>query len=279
MKTGRRAVVVGDGDAFASAAARVGLRWEAVREGVAPRQGVGVWTPAPSDEPVEVASLRLAVREIQEGRGRALVTGPIHKARLAARGFQYPGHTEFLGALAGVDHPVMAFLGGPLTVVLATVHLPLAQVPGALTRAGLLRTLTTADAAFRQFGRRPLWTVCGLNPHAGDGGVLGREEIDVIGPAVVAARALGIDVDGPVSAETAFRLRDPGRVVLAMYHDQGLVALKRVDFGRTVNWTMGLPFVRTSVDHGTADALVGTGLARADSMVAALRLAHQLSPR
>ncbi|MBM4365781.1 MAG: 4-hydroxythreonine-4-phosphate dehydrogenase PdxA, partial [Deltaproteobacteria bacterium] len=157
----------------------------------------------------------------------------------------------------------------------------LVRVPGLVTAERVHATLRVVQHDLRAFLglAAPRIAVCGLNPHAGEGGLLGREEIDAIAPAIAAARAEGIDARGPVSAEEAFMHPDASDLVLAMYHDQGLVALKRVDFGRTVNWTMGLPFVRTSVDHGTADALVGTGLARADSMVAALRLAHQLSPR
>ncbi|MBM4393840.1 MAG: 4-hydroxythreonine-4-phosphate dehydrogenase PdxA, partial [Deltaproteobacteria bacterium] len=227
------------------------------------------------------AALGEAVGLCLRGEARGLVTGPIHKARLAARGFGYRGHTDFLGALAAVENPVMAFVGGGLRVALVTVHEPLARVPGLVTAERVLATLRVVQHDFRAFLglQAPRIAVCGLNPHAGEGGLLGREEIEQIGPAIAAARDEGIDARGPVSAEEAFMRPEASDLVLAMYHDQGLVALKRVDFGRTVNWTMGLPFVRTSVDHGTADALVGTGLARADSMVAALRLAHQLSPR
>ncbi len=238
-------------------------------------------SPSLARPAVEWAALEEAVGLCLSGEARGLVTGPIHKARLAARGFAYHGHTDFLGALAGVPAPVMAFVGGGLRVALLTVHEPLARVPGLVTAERVLATLRVVQrdlVAFLDLAS-PRIAVCGLNPHAGEAGLLGREEIDQIAPAITAARAEGIDARGPVSAEEAFMHPEASDLVLAMYHDQGLVALKRVDFGRTVNWTMGLPFVRTSVDHGTADALVGTGLARADSMVAALRLAHQLSPR
>ncbi len=230
-------------------------------------------------EPVEVASLRIAVDACLRGQARALVTGPIHKARLAARGFRHAGHTEFLAELCGVDGPVMAFVGGGVRVALVTVHLPLRAVPEAITRARVLHTIRVADRALRtQLGMTaPRLAVCGLNPHAGDGGLLGREELDAIGPAVAVARAEGIDARGPVSAEEAFHDTGASDLVVAMYHDQGLVPLKRVDFGRSVNWTLGLPIVRTSVDHGTADALVGTGRARSDSMEAAIRLAGELT--
>jgi 4-hydroxythreonine-4-phosphate dehydrogenase len=232
-----------------------------------------------SREPVEIAALRVATEACVRGDARGLVTGPIHKARLAAQGFHHAGHTEFLAELCGVEGPVMAFVGGGVRVALVTVHLSLREVPDAITRPRVLHTLRLADAALRdRLGLvAPRIAVCGLNPHAGDGGLLGREEIDVIAPAVADARAEGIDARGPVSAEAAFHELDASDMVVAMYHDQGLVPLKRVDFGRSVNWTLGLPIVRTSVDHGTADALVGTGRARSDSMEAAIRLALDLT--
>lgn len=232
-----------------------------------------------SREPVEIDALRVAIEACLRGAARALVTGPIHKARLAARGFHHAGHTEFLAELCGVQGPVMAFVGGGVRVALVTVHVPLREVAGAVTRARVLHTIRLADAALReQLGLvAPRIAVCGLNPHAGDGGLLGREEIETIAPAVEDAQAAGIDARGPISAETAFHELDASDMVVAMYHDQGLVPLKRVDFGRSVNWTLGLPIVRTSVDHGTADALVGTGRARSDSMEAAIRLALDLT--
>lgn len=242
-------------------------------------QGVACVSPPLSSEPVEVVAIRFAVAECLAGRASALVTGPIHKARLAARGFAYHGHTDFLGALCNVDEPVMAFVGGGVRVALVTVHEPLSRVPGLITRERVVRVIRECDVSLRRFLdiRRPRIAVCGLNPHAGEAGLLGSEEIDHIAPAVAEARAAGIDANGPISAETAFTSPGISDIIIAMYHDQGLVPLKRVDFGRTVNWTLGLPIVRTSVDHGTADDLVGTGRARSDSMEAAIRLAIQLS--
>ncbi|GDX79420.1 4-hydroxythreonine-4-phosphate dehydrogenase [Deltaproteobacteria bacterium] len=230
-------------------------------------------------EPAEVAALRWAVLACRTGRARALCTGPIHKARLAAQGFAYHGHTDFLADLCGVSTPVMAFVGGSVRVALVTVHHSLRAVPDLITRERVLTTLRVVDRALRSQLRleAPRIAVCGLNPHAGEGGLLGREELEAIGPAIEAAKAEGILAFGPVSAEEAFMHPERCDLVLAMYHDQGLAPLKRVDFGRTVNWTMGLPIVRTSVDHGTADALVGTGLARSESMEAALKLADELS--
>ena len=241
-----------------------------------------VLDPGDAAEPAEVAAIRLGALACLAGEADALVTGPIHKARLAARGFAYLGHTDFLGALCGAE-PVMAFAGGDLRVALVTVHLPLALVPGALTRAGVAHTARTAARALHHdLGLpAPRLAICGLNPHAGEGGLLGREEIDTIGPACADLRAEGWSIVGPVSAETAFLEARAGRVdlVVAMYHDQGLAPLKAVDFGRSVNWTLGLPIVRTSVDHGTADDLVGTGRADPASMSAAIRLAEQIIAR
>lgn len=243
----------------------------------APRGVVPVLDAPDEAEPAEVSALRLAVAAILEGRASALVTGPIHKARLAARGFAYRGHTDFLGALCGAS-PIMAFAGGQLRVALVTVHIPLAGVPAAVTRSAVAHAGRTAAIALRDdLGiARPHLLVCGLNPHAGEEGLLGAEEIEVIGPAAEDLRAEGWQVTGPVSAETAFMEARAGRgdLVLAMYHDQGLAPLKAVDFGRSVNWTLGLPIVRTSVDHGTADALVGRGLADPSSMISAIQLAR-----
>ena len=257
QRLGERALVVGD-----AAAVR---RWGEV----------DVLEP-PEGEPVEVASLRLAVQMCLDGRAAGLVTGPIHKARLAEQGFDHPGHTTFLGQLTGA-RPVMGFVGGRFRVALATVHVPLSRVSEVLTPERLDHTLAVAAQSIRVLVDPPRLLVCGLNPHAGDDGLLGREEIEVIGPACERARAAGIEVVGPISAETAFRVAGERDLIVAMYHDQGLVPLKCVDFGRSVNWTMGLPIIRTSVDHGTADDIAGQGVADPSSMVAALRLARQLA--
>jgi 4-hydroxythreonine-4-phosphate dehydrogenase len=279
----RRVVVLGAARPVREAARAIG--WSIAEAGTLdealddPRDVVLV--EPTGDEPVEVAAIRGAVGACLAGRAGALVTGPIHKARLAARGFPFPDHTSFLGALCGVPEPVMAFVGGSLRVALVTVHLPLAAVPAAITRERVAHTIRVADAALRgPLGlATPRLLVCGLNPHAGDAGLLGHEEQDAIGPAVAEARANGLDARGPMSAEAAFlgATRGEGDLVVAMYHDQGLAPLKAVDFGRSVNWTLGLPFVRTSVDHGTADDLVGTGRADPASFTAALDLADRLA--
>lgn len=248
---------------------------------------VAVFEPTGSgDERVEIRALRWAAHALQHDEAwlhSALVTGPIHKARLISSGFAFTGHTDFLGHLVGNPHPVMAFVGGTYRVVLATVHLPLRAVPDALTASRITHTIRTAHQALqRDLGLdNPTLLVCGLNPHAGDQGALGHEEIEVIGPAVEALRAEGLSLVGPISAEAAFTQmgRGTGDMIVAMYHDQGLAPLKAVDFGRSVNWTLGLPFIRTSVDHGTADDLVGTGHASTSSLEAAMRWARTLQQR
>ncbi len=223
------------------------------------------------DEPVPVAAIRLGVELCMRGHARALVTGPIHKAKLAAQGFTFAGHTGFLGHLANVQRPVMAFHAPGLVLSLVTTHVPLVQVR--LDAADIAHVVRTTAAAVQGLGiARPRIAVTGLNPHAGDSGLLGSEEDEIIRPALA-----GLDVVGPISAEAAFTQRDRYDAIVAMYHDQGLVPLKALWFGQTVNWTLGLPFVRTSVDHGTADDLVGTGRADARSMEAALALAERLT--
>jgi 4-hydroxythreonine-4-phosphate dehydrogenase len=206
-----------------------------------------------------------------------MVTAPVQKSAIADAGIPFQGHTEYLAARAGGAHPVMLLVAGRLRVALATTHLPLAEVPRRLTRESIRETLRVLDAGLRDwFGlARPRILACGLNPHAGEGGHLGREEIEVIGPALEAARARGIDVAGPVPADTAFTPASLERAdaVLAMYHDQGLPVIKHAGFGHAVNVTLGLPFRRASVDHGTALDLAGTGRADPGSLFAAIRLA------
>ena len=216
------------------------------------------------------------------GEFDAMVTAPVHKGVVNDAGIAFTGHTEYLAQRANAE-VVMMLVGGGLRVALATTHLALADVPRAVTRVALERTLGIVERDLRErFGiARPRILVSGLNPHSGESGHLGREEIDVIVPVVEALRARGLDVTGPVPADTLFV---PDRLagadcVLAMYHDQGLPVLKYASFGRGVNVTLGLPFVRTSVDHGTALELAGTGRAERGSLDEALRLAVALAGR
>ncbi|HWP94992.1 MAG TPA: 4-hydroxythreonine-4-phosphate dehydrogenase PdxA [Gammaproteobacteria bacterium] len=233
--------------------------------------------------PYVLATLERAASGCLAGEFAALVTAPVHKGVINDAGVPFRGHTEFLAARSGIATTVMMLVAGTLRVALATTHLPLRAVSEAITRDGLTRTLETLHAGLqRWFGiAQPRIGVCGLNPHAGEGGHLGREELDVIAPVLAALRARGYDLAGPLAADTAFT---PARLatldaVLAMYHDQGLPVLKYAGFGRAVNVTLGLPFVRTSVDHGTALELAGTGRADAGSLNAALALALELAAR
>lgn len=210
----------------------------------------------------------------------AVVTAPVNKAVINAAGIPFTGHTEFIGELCHVPLPVMMLMNDALRVVLVTTHVPLAQVSADITPARLESTLEIADAGLRRhFGiRAPRLLVCGLNPHAGEEGYLGREEVDIIVPVLERLRARGMHLVGPVAADTAFTgasLRDVDAVI-AMYHDQGLPPLKARGFGSIVNVTLGLPIIRTSVDHGTALPLAGTGRARPDSLFAALDCATRM---
>ena len=221
-----------------------------------------------------------ATADALAGRVDAIATAPINKAAFAAAGLPWRGHTELLAHLCGVTDAAMLFWSEPLRVVLATIHVPLAQVPRALTRDGLLKTLRLTSASLPAFGiAAPRIGVAGLNPHAGEDGLLGTEERDVIAPAIAAARAAGVDASGPFPADTLFVRAARGEfdVAVAMYHDQGLVPVKLLAFGRAVNVTLGLPIVRTSVDHGTAFDIARQGVADEGSLVEAMLLAARLS--
>jgi len=227
--------------------------------------------------------LDAAVDGCSTGRFAAVVTAPVHKATIAAAGHAFTGHTEYLAARTRSPPPVMLLVAGSLRVALATTHLPLAAVPARITAAGLRHTLAVLAAGLRSaFGlAAPRILVCGLNPHAGEAGHLGREELEIIGPAVAAAVAAGIAAHGPVPADTAFTpaALASADAVLAMYHDQGLPVIKHAGFGRCVNVTLGLPILRTSVDHGTALDLAGTGRADPGSLFEAIGLALRLARR
>jgi 4-hydroxythreonine-4-phosphate dehydrogenase len=225
--------------------------------------------------------LRRATELCLAGTAQALVTAPVQKSVITQSGAPFTGHTELLAELTGAPQPVMLLASNELRVALATTHLPLAAVPAALDRAKLERLIRILQRDLQRRFRieRPRMLVLGLNPHAGESGTLGTEEQTVIEPAVRALAADGLDVVGPVSADTAFTPESLARcdVVVAMYHDQGLPVLKALAFGEIVNVTLGLPIVRTSVDHGTALALAGTGRARPESLFAAVDLALKLA--
>jgi 4-hydroxythreonine-4-phosphate dehydrogenase len=224
-----------------------------------------------------------AVRECMAGRAQALVTAPLHKGVINDAGIPFTGHTEYLAQLTGAPQPVMLLVAGTLRVALATTHLPLRAVAEAITAARLGSILRVLDTDLRsRFGiRTPRILVTGLNPHAGEGGHLGSEETEIIAPLLQRLRTQGLTLQGPLPADTAFtpRLLEGADAVLTMYHDQGLPVLKHVGFGRAVNVTLGLPIVRTSVDHGTALELAGSGGADPGSLIEAVQLAIALALR
>lgn len=236
--------------------------------------------PDPANARYVLALLDAAMEGCRDGRFAAMATAPVQKSSINDAGIRFSGHTEYLAAGSGAPSPVMLLVAGTLRVALATTHLPLADVPRHVTRESLGETFNVLHQGLAAaFGlQRPRILVCGLNPHAGEGGHLGREELEVIGPAVAAARARGIDATGPVPADTAFAPASLAATdaVLAMFHDQGLPVVKHAGFGRAVNLTLGLPFWRTSVDHGTALDLAGSGRADPGSLFEAIGLAHRL---
>jgi 4-hydroxythreonine-4-phosphate dehydrogenase len=232
-----------------------------------------------------IESIERAVGYVRTGEASAIVTNPIAKHVLYDAGFAFPGHTEFLGALAqqwgGRAQPVMMLWSRELSVVPVTIHIPLADAPHALTRELIVSTARIVAADLRdRFGiARPRLAFAGLNPHAGESGAMGREEIETIGPAIAQLRAEGLDATGPHPADTMFHAAARARydVALTMYHDQGLIPIKTLAFDTGVNVTLGLPFIRTSPDHGTAFDIAGKGLANPVSLIEAARLAARLA--
>ena len=221
-----------------------------------------------------------AVDEARNGHVQAIATAPVNKEAFRLAGLPWSGHTDLLAHLTGASHVAMMFHSEPLRVVLATVHVALADVPRLLTQSVMETTIALTARELPRFGiERPRIAVAGLNPHAGEHGLFGREEETAIGPAIEACRRRGIDVSGPFPADTIFVRARKGEfdVVVACYHDQGLIPVKLVAFGQAVNVTLGLPIVRTSVDHGTAFDIAGKGIADAGSMVAAVQLAARLA--
>jgi 4-hydroxythreonine-4-phosphate dehydrogenase len=239
--------------------------------------------PAAPDQKLVLKAIETAVADVQAGRAAAVVTNPINKDALYRAGFRHPGHTEYLAALASSGDPVMMLAGPHLRVVPVTIHLPLREAVESLSAEAILHAARITDTALRRdFGvSRPVIAIAGLNPHAGENGGLGREDLDIIAPAVAALRAEGIDARGPLAADTMFHAeaRRSYDAALCMYHDQALIPVKTLDFDEAVNVTLGLPFIRTSPDHGTAFDIAGKGVARADSLIAALRLAAGMAAR
>ncbi|MFT5482499.1 MAG: 4-hydroxythreonine-4-phosphate dehydrogenase [Halieaceae bacterium] len=234
-----------------------------------------------TNAPYILNTLTRAVNGCLDGSFDAMVTAPVHKAAINDAGIEFSGHTEFLANMVAVESVVMMLATAQMKVALVTTHLPLSAVAAAITRETLSRVIKIVHCELRlnYALETPRLAVLGLNPHAGENGYLGREEIDIIEPALEQLRAEGIDILGPLPADTAFnrKVLDQVDVVIAMYHDQGLPVLKYAGFGRAVNITLGLPFIRTSVDHGTALDLAGTGSADAGSLRYAIDTAASMA--
>ena len=301
-RSGPPFMVVGDFQALASASGGGGSILKAV---IAPSEAAACFAdflpvldlplraavvsgqPSPSAAPAIVQWIETAVGLALSGAVSGVVTAPIAKSNLYAAGFKFPGHTEFLGELTasanfdGARGPVMMLTARDLRVALVTVHEPISKISGLLSVEKIVNAgLVTAQALRRDFGiEKPRLAIAGLNPHAGESGSLGREEIDLIAPAAQALAYLGVEVSGPHPADTMFpeALRARFDAALCMYHDQALIPVKMLDFWGGVNVTLGLPIVRTSPDHGTAFDIAGRGLARADSLIAAIRLAADMA--
>jgi 4-hydroxythreonine-4-phosphate dehydrogenase len=299
-------VFFGDADALAARAHRLGLTvpLETVSDvgagsdvfdarlpvySVPCAAAVEAGRPDPRNAPAVIAAIEAAAMAVKRGEARAVVTNPIAKSVLTAHGFAHPGHTEFLGALAKAHFgardvvPVMLLASDELKVVPLTIHIPLARVPGAISEEAILfaaRTLHRALAIDFAIAD-PRIAVAGLNPHAGEAGTMGTEDDRIIAPAIAALSREGLRVTGPHPADTLFHAaaRQTYDAVLAMYHDQALIPIKTLAFDRGVNVTIGLPFVRTSPDHGTAFSIAGTGQANARSLIEALKLAGEIGQR
>ena len=251
------------------------------------RSPVVAGQPSPTAAPAIIKWIETAVGLALSGAVAGVVTAPIAKAPLYEAGFKFPGHTEFLGELTaaesfeGARGPVMMLTAGDLRVALVTVHTPIAEVAGRLTIDSIVNVgRVTAQALRSDFGiAEPRLAIAGLNPHAGEGGGIGREEIEIVAPAVRALEDLGIDATGPHPADSLFpeAMRSRYDAAICLYHDQALIPVKMLDFWGGVNITLGLPIVRTSPDHGTAFDIAGRGLARADSLIAAIRMADKLA--
>ena len=252
---------------------------------VMPLQFAGDNTPGTADSRNAagvIRSIETAVALVTSGQASAVCTAPIHKkALIDGAGFAYPGHTEFLAALAGVDRVVMMLASQQLRVVPATIHIALSEVPTALTPTLLREVITLTEQGLRQqFGiPAPRIAVTGLNPHAGEGGAMGHEELDWIADLIGEMRTEGLSLTGPHPADTLFHAaaRKTYDAAIAMYHDQALIPIKTLDFDKGVNVTLGLPFIRTSPDHGTAFDIAGQGRANPSSLIEALRLAQTMA--
>jgi 4-hydroxythreonine-4-phosphate dehydrogenase len=247
---------------------------------IAPGEAVPLGRVSPVGGRAAAEAVLRAARDAIAGGVEALVTGPLHKESLHAAGYPWPGHTEMLAETAGTPDVAMVFVGGGLRVALLTMHRPLRSVSDAITRSEVERVVRLVHRELPRLAApgRSI-AVCGVNPHAGEGGLFGREEVEVLRPAIATLQAEGIDVQGPFPADSLFARAARGEydAVIAAYHDQGLIPVKVLGFGRAVNVTLGLPFVRTSVDHGTGFDIVEKGQADPGSLLEAMKLAVTLA--
>ena len=274
--------VYGPAVALASRATRFGLTWPVpgiTVVDVGPARDVVLGRASAAGGRAAASAVLAAATDALAGRIDGIVTAPLNKESLAAAGHPWPGHTEMLAETAGSPDVAMLFVGGPLRVALVTIHRSVRSVPDAVTAAEVRRVVRLVHRELPGLGARGRRiAVCALNPHAGEGGLFGREEIEVLTPAIEALRSEGIDVSGPLPADSVFARAARGAfdAVVAQYHDQGLIPVKLLAFGEAVNVTLGLPFVRTSVDHGTGFDIVEKGTAEAGSLLAAMKLAVTL---
>jgi 4-hydroxythreonine-4-phosphate dehydrogenase len=279
-----RILAIGSADVLEHEARRLGYelpqssaRHTIVDTGEFPVSDLNPREPSAESGRASASYIQAAVSLVQSGEADAIVTGPISKQALAAAGVEFPGHTEMLSHLTGGARPVMMLVNGPLRVAMVTTHMALRDVADAVTAEGILTTAGIVDTALRQYFaiRAPRLAVCGLNPHAGDGGRFGDEEVRVIARAVSSAREAGIDMAGPWPADTVFLQAARGRydAVLPLYHDQGMIPVKMAGLDSVVNVTLGLPIIRTSVGHGTAYDIAGGGRASPGSLLSAIELA------
>ena len=234
-----------------------------------------------SDAKTIIKSIELGVELVQSNQAPALVTNPIAKHKLYQTGFKHAGHTEFLAHLTGIDKPVMMLMAQDLKVALVSIHIAIKHVPNSITKDAIMQTARILDQALkRDFGiSKPRIALCGLNPHAGENGAMGREEIEIINPAAEELRRAGINISDAMPADTMFhqQARETYDAALAMYHDQGLIPVKSLDFYGGVNTTLGLPIIRTSPDHGTGFDIAGKNIARPDSLVNAIKTARKMA--
>ncbi|MSQ99886.1 MAG: 4-hydroxythreonine-4-phosphate dehydrogenase PdxA [Gammaproteobacteria bacterium] len=276
-------ICLGDRDLLTTRAQVIGLKPPALIQHHALRERSEAGQIAVVNVPYVLDLLNAALEGVANRQFAAIVTAPLQKNIIIESGVPFKGHTEYFAAATHSAHPVMLLVADQLRIALATTHLPLRAVPSALSIGNLLATLNVMHHDLKnKFGiSAPRILVCGLNPHAGENGQLGDEEINIISPAIALAQAQGINAFGPIPADTAFIPRELARAdaILAMYHDQGLPVLKHAGFGHAVNVTLGLPLIRTSVDHGTALNLAGTGRADCGSLAAAVELAIKLIHR